>query len=178
MAFPINPVNGQNHDKYTFNADRWETRDKAVKPPNCVTLYDSTSDANQWSHPDFSMSVANGILRLSSASYDPSIYRSVSFSGAIHRYITVRSRAVSGDCSTQEIFYGTGSHSHMDGYTLKYVNTGLNDKNWHTVNYDMWNLTRGGDDWKNSDITSIRLDLACNPTAIIDVDFIVVSPTI
>lgn len=97
-------------------------------------------------------------------------------SGAENRYIVARLRRNAGAGWDGTAYYKTSRHSNSASYRSAIADptsTGF----WKLAIWDMHNLTAGGDDWKNSIITDLRLDLG-NNTDDFDVDWIGVFPSL
>lgn len=91
--------------------------------------------------------------------------------GAQHTKVRARIRRVLDTPWEGVLFYRTNNHT----YTYDYHKTALNStklNEWSIVEWDMSQLTNGGNDWVNSTILQIRLDFGMNAGDAYDVDWI------
>ena len=144
---------------YDFNSDtvdQWGTNNVTLSTPSkSVTRFTTTgTDAN--------------LNRL----FDGSGYNSPAIPGGQNQIIRIRYKWISGTAGSGEIFYATSGHPYSGSYYKSYdLNT---DGEYHTLVLDMSNLSSGGTDWIDNDITAIRFDLINITPVVIDIDWIAV----
>jgi len=137
-----------------------------------VVFYDFNSDTTgDWTKVNVTLSVpSKSVTRYTSTGADSSISRNFNFSGGQNQIIRIRYKVVSGTVGGGEIFYSNSQH----GYSGSYFK-GLSlvaDAQWHTLVLDMSQLTAGGTDWIDYNVTAIRFDLTNNSGVVIDIDWI------
>jgi hypothetical protein len=137
-----------------------------------VVFYDFNSDTTgDWVKLNSTLSVPNdSVTRYTSTGVDSNISKSFNFDGGQNPIIRIRYKVVTGSPGSGEIFYGNSQH----GYSASYfkVFTLVSDGGWHTLVLDMSNLTSGGTDWIDYNVTSIRFDLTNVSGVVIDIDWI------
>ena len=118
-------------------------------------------------------SVSNGILNVTSTTWDPIItmYSIGSFDPLVYKYINIRYRVVSGTAGHTQIFFTNNTYT--IGNSAAYVSRSLvSDGNWHTQSIDMSthaNWATGGN------ITGWRYDFATVSGVTMELDFIELS---
>ena len=114
-----------------------------------------SASPTSWSPGWEGLAVTDGMGRFTSVHTGFMIDNDVNLVGNPNRYIAIKYRYISGATTFFDIQYSTGGHGHSYSY---YKHVAINqDGEWHTVIADMWNLTLGGDDWKNNTITAMLL---------------------
>jgi len=112
-------------------------------------------------------------IRQTKTADDCYIYKELSISGNLYRYLIIKYRVSSNvptSIGMRTIFYKTSAHNYDDAY-IKQIGEIISDGQWHIYVADMWNLDAGGTDWKDNTITGIRIDI--EPEAgIVDFEFI------
>jgi Domain of unknown function (DUF1983) len=135
--------------------------------------FDNSSEG--WFALNSSIQNYSTYLRLISNSSDPVIGISVApvVSGAQYDKIRARVRRVAGTSWQGTLYYGTSNHGDSNEFRKTIPdNTVLND--WVVLEWDMSLLTEGGQDWVNSNISSIRLDLGNSSSDIFDIDWVAI----
>ena len=114
-----------------------------------------SASPTSWSPGWEGLAVTDGMGRFTSVHTGFMIDNDVNLVGNPNRYIAIKYRYISGATTFFDIQYSTGGHGYSYSY---YKHVAINqDGEWHTVIADMWNLTLGGDDWKNNTITAMLL---------------------
>jgi hypothetical protein len=124
-------------------------------------------------------------IELDSTSFDPK-WRTPSnlgLDGLRDRYIKIRMRRTAGSFWDGTVYW-TGdtvgeSGSYRKDFTIppgaSFPNQLPISEDWSVVLLDMWDLTAGGDAWKDdTDISQIRFDFGAYPTDTFEVDFVMV----
>jgi len=143
-------------------------------------FYDFNSNSvGQWGKNNATLSTpSKSITRFTTTGTDSNINRnfdgtsvnSPAIPGGQNQIIRIRYKWISGTASQGEIFYKTSGHGYDGGYYKTYT---LNaDGEFHTLVLDMSNLTAGGTDWIDNDITGIRFDFINTTPIVIDIDWI------
>jgi len=137
-----------------------------------VVFYDFNSDTTgEWNKTNSTLSVpSNSVTRYTSTGTDSNINKSFNFSGGQNQIIRIRYKVISGTVGSGEIFYSNSQH----GFSGSYLKTFslVADGQWHTLVLDMSQLTSGGTDWIDYNVTAIRFDLTNNNSVVIDLDWI------
>ena len=137
-----------------------------------VVFYDFNSDTTgDWGKVNSTLSVPNdSVTRYTSTGLDSNINKSFNFDGGQNQIIRIRYKVITGTAGGGEIFYSNSQHgysgSYFKGFTL------VSDGAWHTLVLDMSNLTSGGTDWIDYNVTAIRFDLTNVSGVEIDIDWI------
>ena len=137
------------------------------------TVYNFDSSVEGWTANGASQSVSDSIVLLASTSNDPQwISPAISISGAAVRYIKLRIKRFAGSEWQGTVYYATGAHGNSESFK-KQVTTDPTAGTSEFVDlvFDMHALTTGGDDWKTSTITSIRLDLGASSSDSFGIDW-------
>lgn len=137
------------------------------------TVYNFDSTVEGWTASGASQSVSDSIVLLASTSSDPQwISPAISISGAAVRYIKLRIKRFAGSEWQGTVYYATGAHGNSESFK-KQVTTDPTAGTSEFVDlvFDMHALTTGGDDWKTSTITSIRIDLGASSSDSFGIDW-------
>ena len=143
-------------------------------------FYDFNSDTtSQWGKGNATLSTpSKSVTRFTTTGTDANINKnfngvgtnSPAIPGGQNQIIRIRYKWISGTAGGGEIFYATAGHNYDGGYYKSYT---LNsDGDFHTLVLDMSNLTAGGTDWIDNDITAIRFDFINITPVVIDIDWI------
>ena len=136
-----------------------------------------TNTDDGWTYTNATKVNAATYVSLTATTGDPYMSRAgLSFSGKTNRYVAARIRRTTAGSWNQpmELFYTTASHGASASY---YANTPVQtlvNNEWTVVVFDMWRLSEGGSDWKDSTITGLRLDVTATNAATYDVDWVAV----
>jgi hypothetical protein len=131
-----------------------------------------TSNSEGWAATNGSTSVSDGILSIIATDTAMRIQASgLSIDGSVARYLRVRIRRTSGTSWSGIVRYATSGHAYSDSYRLAIPDTTVTDM-WVDLVWDMWDLEAGGDDWKESTITGIRVSLGGAGLSNFDIDWI------
>jgi len=119
----------------------------------------------------------DGSFRYTSTDDANYVYFATNHAGKKARYIILKYKYVSGVFNPAydgNIYYAVNAGHGFDGSYMKTMGPIIKDGMWHVQYLDMWALTAGGEDWKNSTITSVRFGWnATTGTAnVIDIAFI------
>jgi len=137
-----------------------------------VVFYDFNSDTTgDWGKANSTLSVPNdSVTRYTSTGVDSNINKSFNFDGGQNQIIRIHYKVVTGPSGGGEIFYGNSQHGYSGSYYKSF--TLVSDGAWHTLVLDMSNLSSGGTDWIDYNVTSIRFDLTNVSGVAIDIDWI------
>lgn len=131
-----------------------------------------TSNSEGWAATNGSTSVSGGILSIVATGTAMRIQADgLSIDGSVARYLRVRIRRTSGTSWSGIVRYATSGHTYSDSYRLTIPDTTVTDM-WVDLVWDMWDLEAGGDDWKESTITGIRVSLGGAGLSNFDIDWI------
>lgn len=157
-----------------------------IRPGSIETAYrwDFTSTTHSFSVVNATLTAGATAVRLLGTGAGSSVaIRSASaispnIDGSVYRYVRVRaSRRAGSSYNKSLLYYVTGGHAASASYR-KELEIDCEIGQWVTYEFDMWNLTAGGDDWRNAtDISQIYFypELS-STTADWDVDFIEIIP--
>lgn len=157
-----------------------------IRPGSIETAYrwDFTSTTHSFSVVNATLTAGATAVRLLGTGAGSSVaIRSASaispnIDGSVYRYVRVRaSRRAGSSYNKSLLYYVTGGHAASASYA-KELKIDCEIGQWVTYEFDMWNLTAGGDDWRNAtDISQIYFypELS-STTADWDIDFIEIIP--
>jgi hypothetical protein len=137
-----------------------------------VVFYDFNSDTTgDWGKDNSTLSVPNdSVTRYTATGVDSNINKSFNFDGGQNQIIRIRYKVITGTAGSGQIFYANSQHgfsaSYFKGFSL------VSDGAWHTLVLDMSNLSSGGTDWIDYNVTQIRFDLTDASGVVIDIDWI------
>jgi hypothetical protein len=143
---------------------------------DAALAYNFDTTAEGWTASGGGLTVAYGVLTITSTGTDP-IAQSpagLSIPGATNRYVRARIRRTAGAGWDGTVMYVTAGHAASTSYkkTISAPTAALNE--WTVVEWDMHALTAGGTDWRDSTITRLRLDLGNSAADVFEVDWIAV----
>lgn len=130
---------------------------------------------DSWAGIGASLVLASGIATLTASTERHSIARAaLTVTGGEYSRVRARIRRVAGTWAGW-LLYSTGSHAVSDGYHKAVAKpAGWDEGKWCVVEWDMAELTSGGNDWLTSIITGLRLEIAGGADAVTEVDWIAV----
>ena len=137
-----------------------------------VVFYDFNSDTTgDFNKYNATLSVPNdSVTRYTSTGVDSNINRAFNFDGGQNQIIRIRYKVITGTSGVGEIFYANSQHGFSGSYYKSF--TLVSDGAWHTLVLDMANLSSGGTDWIDYNVTQIRFDLTNASGIVIDIDWI------
>jgi hypothetical protein len=108
---------------------------------------------------------------------DPSLVsETIDISGGIYSQVVARvKRVTSGGTWEGAVTYSTGGHTATSSYIKTIPDPNLVQGAWTTLTWDMSTLDAGGQDWVNSIIQSIRLDLVSDNAGKFEIDWIIIA---
>ena len=106
------------------------------------------------------LTVSNNYMTVTATGYDPIFEKATSFDGLTYRYIIARIKRTATTGWAGECFYATGGHGYSASFVKAVAVPAEIDAGFVYVVWDMHSLDAGGTDWRDSTITSIRLDFA------------------
>lgn len=112
-------------------------------------------------------------LNVVSTSNDAYLFRdSLNIKGASENIVSlrVRNKLPQDTTSTMSVYYKTATHEWNEGFKKTLPEVKLTSNEWATVIFDMRELTAGGTDWIDNDITNIRINLVDTVGADLDID--------
>lgn len=119
--------------------------------------------------------VVNGNRTFTATTNDPSIdfqnILSSTFNPALHKYVVIRYRVVSGTAGNTEIYFKKGTNPIGESYVVR---ASLNsDNQWHILTINMSNSAN----WNNTggNITGFRYDFATANAVVMEIDYLVLS---
>ena len=163
-------------ESYLKYLDNGAEKDSDVITSNTTYVptieWNFTNTTLGWTSINTSIIPSQVYIKLNNYNSDPIILSpALSINGNDNYIIRARIRRTSGNNWDGTCFYSTSGHS-MDFNYRKQISdiTVLNQ--WVTVEWDMRNLTVGGNDWINNDINQIRLDFGGEVNDNFDIDWI------
>lgn len=117
----------------------------------------------------------NGTFRMSATGTNPIIEMNMNVSGNLGRYVIVRSKLISGDApgNSGAVYYSTAGHGVTQDF-YKSIPGATLIRTTHVL--DMWSLSAGGSDWKDSEILTMRISHpGATNGSIIDYSFVIVA---
>lgn len=146
--------------------------------PNCLWQFDSTTEG--WVAAGASLAQGAGFIKITATGSDPQLQSgtsaNLSITGSLYSRVRVRITRRAGAFSDWDgqLFYQTAGHGFSASYRAIAPNPNLTVGQSAVVEWDMANLTWGGNDWTENTITRLRLDLGNTSGGVFDVDWIVV----
>jgi hypothetical protein len=122
--------------------------------------YDFTNGLSGWDLVDMTWEQKATYIELTTQDSTTQIIRGgLSVDGSKDSIISMRVRNKGETFSTNaQIFYVTSSHGWQEAYKKLISPVTLPQNEWVTINFDMRELTNGGDDWITSTISGLRID--------------------
>lgn len=142
---------------------------KAAGMLSAEVLFSGFSRLNTLPSTGYSKSQNGENLVLTSTATDPQLYFTLGAPGSRARYIAFRMKRTAGS-SENIVLYSTSGHSYSGSYIKTW--TRENSGDWTTVVLDMWSLTAGGSDWKDSNIINVRIDFTNSAGGVIELAWI------
>jgi hypothetical protein len=131
-----------------------------------------------WTGIGCTLTVANGVLTVVSTADDPQIQSEagLAINGGVNNKIRVKLRHTAGDAWSWDgtAYYATANHGYSGQYSKKIIPDFKHLKEWKVLEWDMANLTQGGNDWITNTITRLRLDLFQSSPDTLEIDHIIV----
>lgn len=138
-----------------------------------ASRWDFATSTESWSGTNASLSVINGVLRVSPSGSDPQLSRTgLSINGQRDYIVRAKVRRISGSSWDGQLLYTTGGHGFSTSYRKTIANPFTRDNEWIICEWDMSALSAGGSDWRSGTITGLRFDLSANSSSIYEVEWI------
>jgi hypothetical protein len=123
--------------------------------------FDSTAEGFTASY-QASLAWSNGGIVLTSTGTDPVLNGpSLSLDGSKNYLVRMRVKRLAGSAWDGKIYYDTPSHGQTELYRKTIPDTTVLNE-WRVLEWDMSDLTVGGNDWITSTIAGIRFDLGAS----------------
>lgn len=132
-------------------------------------LYSGFDRLNTISASNFTKSQNGNNLVLTSTGADPQFTFVANVQGSKSRYVAFKMKRTAGTLENI-VMYSTSGHSYTGSYRKTW--TRENSGDWTTVVLDMWDLTAGGSDWKDSNIINVRIDFTNSAGGVIELAWI------
>lgn len=142
---------------------------KAAGMLSAEVLFSGFSRLNAISSSGYSKSQNGENLVLTSTGTDPQFVFAVGAPGSRARYIAFKMKRTAGSLENV-VLYSTSGHAYSTSYRKTW--TRENSGDWTTVVLDMWDLTAGGSDWKDSNIINVRIDFTNSAGGVIELAWI------
>ncbi|NSY08466.1 hypothetical protein G6L84_18245 [Agrobacterium tumefaciens] len=142
---------------------------KAAGMLSAEVLFSGFSRLNALSSSGYSKSQNGENLVLTSTGTDPQFVFAVGAPGSRARYIAFKMKRTAGSLENI-VLYSTSGHAYSSSYRKTW--TRENSGDWTTVVLDMWDLTAGGSDWKDSTIINVRIDFTNSAGGVIELAWI------
>jgi hypothetical protein len=116
----------------------------------------------------------NGVLVWTPTGADPQLQSpTISLTGGIYTQVVARIRQTGvGGTWQGRVYYTTAGHGRTDSYYKEIDNPSFVINEWQTLTWDMSDLTVGGTDWFDSQITRIDFDLVSDAGGEFEFDWI------
>jgi len=148
-----------------------------LKPDRPAFLWQFTSTDGGWAGTRLTLTTGATALTITATATDP-ILRSpagLNINGRSHRYVRARVRRTVGAGTWDGVvYYSTAFHGETGNANKAISAPAVANGTWVTLEWDMHNLSNGGQDWQESVITRFRLDLSETGTDVWEVDWIAV----
>lgn len=140
--------------------------------------WEFTNSQDGWTVTDITPTLNPTTITLTATTSDPRFTSPVltAFDGGLHRYVVARLKRLAGSTWDGRCTYVTPAHALTGGFSKTISDpTGGTPGGFVLGIWDMHDLTSGGDDWKESIITQIRLDFGAASGDNFEVDWIIVA---
>jgi len=126
-----------------------------------------------WTALNGTLSAQNGVLTFVSTAADPQLSSPIiAIPGALFSKIRMRVRRISGNGTWDGSIYYTTTNHGISGSYVKRIAAPSNFNEWQVLEWDMADLTQGGNDWITSTITRLRIDLSQSSGDTLEIDWI------
>ena len=132
---------------------------------------------DDWDPTDATLDTSGEYIKVTTNSADSQLKSpdDLNIDGSRFTHVVFRMRRTASDnghdFETPVLFYKTDEHDFLHAYR-KAVGRPLPLNQWITFTFDMTKLTAGGDDWVNSTIQQLRLDVSFQEGDAFDIDFV------
>lgn len=140
-------------------------------------MWQFAADAEGWTASGSTLSFASkGAMTQTSSSTDPYVSSptQLGIAGGVYGRIRAKIKRIAGSGWDGTAYYVTSGHGIGSGNRCTIPNPNIAIGQTQIVEWDMWNLTAGGDDWYNSVINQLRIDLGVTAADVFDIDWIAV----
>lgn len=135
--------------------------------------WDFSSSTESWTATNATISVVNGVLRVTPTATSPIIQRTgLTINGQRDYIIRAKIRRKSGTSWKGTCYYSTPSHGFSSSYYEDIADPFVRNNEWIICEWNMDTLTVGGGDYRNNKITGIRLDLSADSSTVYEVEWI------
>ena len=138
--------------------------------------WEFTNGLQGWNPFNATLTTPNGVLRVNSTGTDPVIERSgLAVNGQQNYIVRAKIRRISGSTWQGDCYYTTtaaGRGFYTESYKKTIANPFVRNNEWIICEWDMNALTNGGNEWRDSTITGIRLDLSEDAATTYEIDWI------
>lgn len=136
------------------------------------------NSAQGWAAGNATIVAGTTSVVVSATAADPMIRKiGLAFKGADYRYLIVRLKRNAGTSWDGNVFYGTAAHGEASGYYKGLSEPAGIGAGYVIAVWDMHSLSLGGNDWRDSVITSIRFDFGVAIGDDYEIDWIALSKT-
>ncbi|CDS48902.1 hypothetical protein [Polaromonas sp. CG9_12] len=141
--------------------------------PGVAWYFDATAEG--WTSAGASTSWASGWLNVTSTGGSPILLSpAISILGAQYSLIRLRVKRLAGAGWNGSAYHTTPGHGFGESYKKTIANAVPNVGDTAVLDWDMSALTVGGQDWVNSTITAIRLNLGATSADVFSLDWVAV----
>lgn len=148
-----------------------------LKPDRPAFLWQFTSTDGGWTGTRLTLTTGATALTITATATDP-VLRSptgLNINGRSHRYVRARVRRTVGAGTWDGVvYYATDFHGETGNANKVIAAPTVANGTWVTLEWDMHNLSNGGQDWQESVINFFRIDLSQTGTDVWEVDWIAV----
>jgi len=140
--------------------------------------WDFADTTLSWTSSNITLTPQGTALKLEQDGTDPQfISPTISLTGGIFTQVVARIRLLeSGGGWDGRVHYTTAAHGFSNSYYKAIPDPSfVLTTQWQTLTWDMTDLTAGGDDWQNSTITQIRLELGSGTGGKYEVDWVIIA---
>jgi hypothetical protein len=134
-----------------------------------------TTTDESWTGANATVSSVDGALQVLATASDPRILSpgSLTINGSVARIVRARVMRLNGSDWQGALFYVTSGHGISGSFFKSIPDTTILNK-WVTLEWNMADLTAGGDDWITSTITQLRFDFGVGAVGDFLVDWVLV----
>ena len=133
------------------------------------------SGVEGWTASNAAITQANGWIHIVATGSNPkAISPVISVIGSQYSLIKLRVKRVSGDGWVGKLRYSTSGHGFSDSYYLELAAPEFDIQGNAVINFEMSDLTAGGNDWIANIITGVEITLGATAADVLDIDYIAI----
>jgi len=146
----------------------------AEHPFVAYRIYEFRNSADDFSADNADITLNPDSIVITPTTDDPKFVRAVSIDGSLYDRVRVRIKRNSGSTWQGTLYYATSGHGFSASYYKQISFPDISNGEYTVLEWDMSDLTAGGDDWITNTITDIRFDFATSTDTVYEVDWVAI----